>query len=401
MRKTLFLLFVALMPMAMSAQQHYTVVISLDGFRWDYPQWYDTPFFDRMAAEGTEANLIPSFPSKTFPNHYTLATGLYPDHHGIIANTFYDPVSDRTYSLGNPATKSDPSFYFGEPVWNTAERQGVRSAVFYWAGSDVKIGGMHAWKYHNYDVKPRLNFEERADSIIALLKLPEAERPRLIMAYFEEPDGNGHSSGPQSKRTRGAVEMMDSLMCQLYDGIKALPIGDDVNFIVVSDHGMTALAPDRLVNLSTVVKPEWLRMSEGNNPLNLYIKEECKDSVYQSLQHVDHIKFWYKEDIPAYLHFGTNPRVGDIVVMPDLGWLVDNKLEEWGSHGFDPQFSDMHAMMRAVGPDIEHVFLGDTQNVNIYVMICLLLNIEPAPNDGNARDIANMLKPWVQLKIQD
>ena len=399
MRKTLFLLLLVLMPVAMRAQQHYTVVVSLDGCRWDYPQWYDTPFFDRMAAEGAEANLIPSFPSKTFPNHYTLATGLYPDHHGIIANSFYDPEKDRLFSLGNPAAKTDPSFYGGEPVWNTAERQGIRSAVFYWAGSDVKIGGRYASIYHDYDTPPRLTLEERVDSIIALLSLPEAKRPRLVMAYFEEPDGNGHSSGPQSKRTRAAVERMDSMMCKLYEGIKTLPIGDEVNFIVVSDHGMTPLAPNRLVNLSNVIKPEWLRMSEGNNPLNLYVKEECKDSVFEALRHVDHIKYWYKEDIPAYLHFGSNPRVGDIVVMPDLGWLVDNKLEEWGSHGFDPQFSDMHAMMRAVGPDIEHVNLGDTNNVNVYDMICLLLGIEPAPNDGNAREIANMLKAEVQLRM--
>ena len=401
MRKNIVLIVIlTLLSLPISAQRHYTVVVSLDGFRWDYPIWYDTPFFDQMANEGVEANLIPSFPSKTGPNHYTLATGLYPDHHGIIANSFLDPKSGRRYALSDPSTSKDPYFYGGDPILNTAERQGMRTAIYYWTGSDVPVGGKHPWHYHDYDEKPHLSFEERIDGVISMLSLPENERPSLIMAYFEQPDANGHSHGPQNKHTRDAVEKIDKQMRKLYDGIMALPVGKDVNFIVLSDHGMTPLAPDRIVDLTHVIQPEWLRAAEGNNPLNLYVKQEFRNTVFEALKTVDHIKYWFKEDIPSYLHFGTNPRIGDIVVMPDLGWIVDTKLNEWGSHGFDPQFSDMHALFRAVGPDFEHVSMGDIKNVSIYNLICLLLNIEPSPNDGDIREITNMLKPYILERIR-
>lgn len=401
MRKTIIaVVILGLFPLLLHAQRHYTVVVSLDGFRWDYPIWYYTPFLDQIANQGVEGSLIPSFPSKTFPNHYTIATGLYPDHHGIIANTFYDPQSNKHFSLSDPTTKKDPYFYGGEPIWLTAERQGLRSAVFYWPGSDVRIGGKSPWHYHDYDEKPHLSFEQRIQGITDMLSLPEEERPSLIMAYFEQPDANGHSHGPQNKHTRDAVVKIDQQMGMLYNAIHALPVGDEVNLIILSDHGMTALSPDRLVDLSKVIQPEWIDAAEGNNPLNLYVKKEYKETVFQSLKHVDHIKYWYKEDMPSYLHFGTNPRIGDIVVMPDLGWLVDTKLEEWGTHGYDPQFSDMHALFRATGPDFEHVNIGDINNVSIYNLLCLLLNIEPSRNDGNLREIANMLKPNILERIK-
>ena len=400
MRKILcIVLFLVFISPTLSAQRHPTVVISLDGFRWDYPIWYDTPFFDQMANIGVEANLIPSFPSKTFPNHYTIATGLYPDHHGIIANSFYDPATGRRFALSDPNTSKDPYFYGGEPIWLTAERHGLRTAVYYWPGSDVAIAGKYPWHYCDYNAKPHLSFGQRIQGILDMLSLPGDERPALIMAYFEQPDANGHSHGPQHKHTRDAVEKIDRQMRKLYDGIRSLPIGDDVNLIILSDHGMTPLSPDRLVDLTTIIRPEWIKAYEGNNPLNLYVNEGFKEDVLQSLKSVDHIKYWSKEAIPDYLHYGTNPRIGDIVVMPDLGWLVDSRLEEWGTHGYDPQFSDMHALFRATGPDFEHINMGDISNINIYSMLCLLLGIAPAPNDGSVTEICNMLSPSIQERI--
>ena len=146
-----------------------TVVISLDGCRWDYPLWYDTPMFDFMAENGISSGLIPSFPSKTFPNHYTLATGLYPDHHGIIANSFLDTESGEVFSLSDPEQKTNPKYYGGEPIWLTAKRQGLRTAVFYWPGSDVPILGQHPDTYFNYDDKPRLSAKQRINGIIEQL----------------------------------------------------------------------------------------------------------------------------------------------------------------------------------------------------------------------------------------
>lgn len=372
--------------------ENVTVIVSLDGCRWDYPQWYDMPFMDYLASVGVESALIPSFPSKTFPNHYTLATGLYPDHHGIVANSFFDNETGERFKLSDPQTKNNPKYYGGEPIWLTAQKNDLRTAVFYWPGSDVKIQGHYPWYFLHYDAQPHLTPEDRVEGIVEMLKKDESERPNLIMAYFEQPDHNGHRYGPQSKRTREAVMQTDSLMHTLYTRIRALPIGQHVNFIVVSDHGMTQMAQERLINLKTILKPEWYKAIEGNVPTNIYAHEGYTDSICGRLKQVDHIRFWKKEQTPGYLHYGTNNRIGEIVVLPDMGWECDTFLGEWGSHGFDPEINDMHAIFRAVGPDFEHVRLPHFRNVNIYPLLCHLLDIEPSSNDGALEEIMQMLK---------
>ncbi len=392
------LFITALLPclfMAMHAQneKHYTVVVSLDGCRWDYPQWYDTPFFDWMASEGVESGLIPSFPSKTFPNHYTIATGLYPDHHGIIANTFRCRADGKQFSLGNADTKFNPRFYGGEPIWITAQKQNLHTAVFYWPGSDVKVKGMYPDRYYLYDQKPQLTFDERIDGIIEELSKPDDSRPSLIMAYFEQPDFFGHLHGPQSKKTRHAVTEMDSLMHCLYNRILCLPIGKQVNFIVLSDHGMTLTEPIRQVPVMKYLKKEWIFSVEGDVPSNIYVKEKCCDSVYNALKNVDHVKVWKRGDIPEYLHYGSNENVGDIVVLPDLGWLfTDSPVTTGGVHGYDHEYGDMQAMFRAVGPDFRHIKRPHFRNVNIYPLLCHLLRIAQRANDGNLEEIGDVLK---------
>ena len=160
MIRRLILLFVMFLSLtAKAGDDVYNVVISMDGFRWDYPLWYDTPFLDEVAQKGVSSSLIPSFPTKTFPNHYTLATGLYPDHHGIVANSFMDPETGKVFSLSNPETSGDPRYYGGEPIWLTAQKNGLHTAVFYWPGSDVPVQGKYPEIYHNYNDKPQLTFE--------------------------------------------------------------------------------------------------------------------------------------------------------------------------------------------------------------------------------------------------
>lgn len=384
------LLLMAILP---AAARHYTVVVSLDGFRWDYPQWYDTPFIDFMAEKGVSSGLIPSYPSKTFPNHYTLATGLYPDHHGIIANEFYDPTTREHFSLGKPEQKTNPAFYGGEPIWNTARKQGKRVSVFYWPGSDVKINGRYPDKYLVYDRKPRLTMAERLNGVVEELKRPEMQRPDLIMAYLEQPDHHGHTYGPQSKETRHAVKTADSLLQRLWQGIRSLPHADDVNLVVVSDHGMTWVAKEHAVSIGHLLKPEWVTLLSGNIPCNIYVKDGFQDSVYAALKDVDHISVWRKQDIPAYLHFGSNSHVGDVVVNPDLGYVVyEGKITAGGTHGYDPTLQDMHAVFRAIGPDFRNIEVPHFKNVNIYPLLCRLLGIIPAPNDGHIGHIETILK---------
>ncbi len=389
---TLILTITALLS-ACAKNDQVTVIISLDGFRWDYTQWYDTPFLDRMAEEGVEAALIPSYPSKTFPNHYTLATGLYPDHHGIIGNKFINRATGKKFSLSNREVKHDARYYGGEPIWLTAQRQGLRTAVFYWPGSDVAVQGKYPDKYFNYDQEPRLTFGQRIDGILKQLRRPEAKRPQLIMAYFEQPDHNGHVYGPQAKQTRIAVMEIDKLISNLYERIQKLPISDNVNFIVVSDHGMTLTMPEKHIDARQYLKKEWYYDIEGDAPANIYVREGCADSICQALQGVDHIRVWHRTEVPYYLHYGTNENVGDVVIDTELGWLFsDKKAEYGGTHGYDPSYNDMHALFRAVGPAFKHISLPHFPNVDVYPLLCHLLGIEPAPNDGSLNIVKRMLR---------
>lgn len=389
---TLILTITALLS-ACAKNDQVTVIISLDGFRWDYTQWYDTPFLDRMAEEGVEAALIPSYPSKTFPNHYTLATGLYPDHHGIIGNKFINRATGKKFSLSNREVKHDAHYYGGEPIWLTAQRQGLRTAVFYWPGSDVAVQGKYPDKYFNYDQEPRLTFGQRIDGILKQLRRPEAKRPQLIMAYFEQPDHNGHVYGPQAKQTRIAVMEIDKLISNLYERIQKLPISDKVNFIVVSDHGMTLTMPEKHIDARQYLKKEWYYDIEGDAPANVYAREGCADSICQALQGVDHIRVWHRSEVPYYLHYGTNENVGDVVIDTELGWLFsDKKAEYGGTHGYDPSYNDMHALFRAVGPAFKHISLPHFPNVDVYPLLCHLLGIEPAPNDGSLNIVKRMLR---------
>ena len=389
---TLILTITALLS-ACAKNDQVTVIISLDGFRWDYTQWYDTPFLDRMAEEGVEAALIPSYPSKTFPNHYTLATGLYPDHHGIIGNKFINRATGKKFSLSNREVKHDARYYGGEPIWLTAQRQGLRTAVFYWPGSDVAVQGKYPDKYFNYDQEPRLTFGQRIDGILKQLRRPEAKRPQLIMAYFEQPDHNGHVYGPQAKQTRIAVMEIDKLISNLYERIQKLPISDNVNFIVVSDHGMTLTMPEKHIDARQYLKKEWYYDIEGDAPANVYAREGCADSICQALQGVDHIRVWHRTEVPYYLHYGTNENVGDVVIDTELGWLFsDKKAEYGGTHGYDPSYNDMHALFRAVGPAFKHINLPHFPNVDVYPLLCHLLGIEPAPNDGSLNIVKRMLR---------
>lgn len=368
---------------AMAAQAQTTILISCDGFRWDYPSFYDTPFLDAMENQGATGELVPSFPSKTFPNHYTLATGLRPEHHGIIANTFKNRKTGEQFSLGNPKTKFDPQYYKGEPLWLTAKRQGKSTAVFYWPGSDVAVQGKYPDVWHAYDEKPHMTFAQRADSIMAYLTMADA--PDLIMAYFEEPDAHGHSHGPQAKETQRATEMTDSLLGALWGRITKAKLAGKVNLVVVSDHGMTWFTPSRQIRPSQYLKKEWYDTIEGSLPTNIYASQTWQqDSITNALRNVAHLKAWRKADIPSWLHYQDDENIGDVLVLPDEGFLfTDDSCSSGGVHGYDPAYSDMHAIFRACGPGIKRgAQLGQFSNTAIYPLVCHLLGIRPAENDG-------------------
>ena len=397
-RFLLSLLVLAVLPWQAWAagRDTYTVIVSLDGLRWDYLDTYDVPFMQQLAREGVKAVMQPSFPSKTFPNHYTLATGLVPDHHGIITNTFWDREKGVEFSLGNKVTRADGRYYGGDPVWLTAKHQGVKTATVFWVGSDVTINGEHPTYWRDYQTE-QLDFEGRVDEVLRLLKLPEQDRPHLVMAYFEEPDRSGHNYGPMHRLTRRAMEDLDLLLSKMWARIQLLPIASQVNLIITGDHGMASVDPKRFVDIDDMLPKRWYERFCNDYPTLIYASApQYVDSIYNALQGVDHIRAWKRGELPAYLNYGTNPNMGDVVVLPDVGWLFADKpsKKQRGSHGFDHTAADMQVGFRAIGPDFKVGYEKPDRfrNVCVYPLLCYLLGVTPSPNDGSLDEVRDMLR---------
>jgi alkaline phosphatase D len=374
----------------------YVVMLSMDGFRWDYPDKCHTPNLDRIAETGVKAvSLQPAFPTKTFPNHYTMATGLYPDHHGIVQNEFFDPETGRIFRIGDREAVGDSFFYGGEPIWVTAEKNGIISASFFWVGSEAPVKGIQPtyWKKYDNDFP----YTRRIDSVIYWLSLPEAQRPRLITWYFDEPDGIGHDEGPASKKTFAKVEYLDSLLGIFLHKASALPFYDEINFIVTSDHGMGPVYEDRTVFLKEYLRTEWFNQIQGYTPNYLfYVKDGFEYEAWEALKSIPHVRAWKHGEVPENLHYGTNPRTGDFILVADSAWHVthrDHAPSSGGAHGFIPSNKDMHAIFYATGPAFKTGYLHPTfENVNLYTLICHILKIQPAENDGNFDAVKGMLK---------
>lgn len=366
----------------------YTVVVSMDAFRWDYPYVCETPQMNAIADKGVRCVMEPSYPASTFPNHYTIATGLVPDHHGIVNNTFWNPDTQRLFSMGDSVTRFNPSYFLGEPIWVTAERQQVKTASIYWVGSDVAIRNTYPTYCRFWNEKPRrLNFTERVDEVVRLLSLPKKERPLLTMLYFEEPDETSHHYGPLAKETKAVVHRLDSLTGQLYSRLKALPYGDRINLILTADHGMTDISDERFICWDDYLKPSWYEHIVGACPTNIHAKPGCEDSIMAALSGVEHIQVWRHGEMPAELNYGTSNRTGDIIVVPDLGWQFSDKPRGIpGAHGYSPKDRDMQVSFVAVGPSFkEGMKTKDCmfRNVDIYPMLAHLLRIHPAATDGS------------------
>lgn len=364
----------------------YTVVVSLDAFRWDYPDMYETPNLDRIATDGLRTVMTPSYPASTFPNHYTIATGMVPDHNGIVNSQFWTPEKQRVFAMGDSATRYNPDYYLGEPIWVTAGNHGIKSASVYWVGSDVAVKGKLPTYYHPWNDEPRLTFEERVTRTLELLQMPEQDRPRLVMTYFDEPDGVGHRYGPRSAETGAMVHHLDSLMGLLYDGIKALPYGNKVNLVITADHGMTDISDERFVNWKDYIKEEWYEQAVSFNPVNIFVKEGYQDSVLNALKGVEHIYVWTHGNVPDSLNYGNSDRTGDVIIAPEIGWQCSDKPRGLkGQHGYAPQLQDMRVIFYAIGPSFNKcgtVLRPMLRNIDIYPTLARILGIEPSPNDG-------------------
>lgn len=372
----------------------YVLVVSFDGFRWDYSELYETPNFDDMALQGVKADhLISSFPTSTFPNHYTLATGLYPDHHGIINNSFYAPELGGIYRIGDTDMVTNPDAYFGEPIWVTAEKQGVKAASYFWVGSEADIMGISPsyWYSYNGDI-PYLS---RVDQVIKWLKMPLSERPGLVLLYFDEPDGIAHKYGPEHQETGKVVNYVDSVLGYLRSEIASLEYGELVNLIVLADHGMAPFSSDKYVNLWEHIKEQWTIGVVGGNPVYLIQPEEgCADSITNALNSVEGLSAWQKADIPERLHYGTSVRFPGILVLADSLWSIGTRTDPHGytgAHGYDNAFTDMNAIFYAEGPAFkENYSAAPFSNVEVYGIITEILGLDPAATDGNLENVADI-----------
>lgn len=372
-------------------KRNLTIVVSLDAFRWDYPTIYNTPWLDSIAANGVAATMVPSYPSSTIPNHFTLATGLVPDHHGIVNSQFWAPEKGELFSMGDSATRYNPYYFGGEPIWVTAKKQGVKSASIYWVGSDVAIQGLYPDYYLRWDNEPRLTYPQRVDEALRIAKLPESERPSLLMVYFDEPDWTTHHYGPIAQESEAVIEELDSLMGILYRGLKELDYG--VNLIVTSDHGMTEISDEKFISIEQSVNPNWVERIVSTNPTTIFCKEGCRDSLFNQLSKVKHISVWRKEEVPAHLNYGTSNHLGDLIVAPDLGWQFATTPRGLnGAHGYDINEPDMQIIFRACGPDFKRGYTlpHSFSNVDLYSILAELLKIEPAKTDGSLEKVQEL-----------
>jgi predicted AlkP superfamily pyrophosphatase or phosphodiesterase len=373
--------------------KNYVLLVSLDGFRWDYSKIYKTPNLNKLAHDGVKADrMYSSFPTVTFPNHYSIATGLYPDHHGLINNSFPADDLGLFYRMGDRTAVENPSFYGGEPVWVTAEKQGTRSASFFWVGSEAK----HPYYWKKYDES--VTYGARIDTVIKWLSYPPDKRPELVTLYFDEPDATGHKCGPVSSQTGKVVEKLDSLIGVLRTKLSILPEARKINLIILSDHGMSATSAERYINIKSLVPERMIASISGGNPVYLINPVQGKkDSVLYLLNRSKGLKAWNKSQLPPKWHYGTNPRIPEVVVVADSSWSIGTKPDgsslRGGAHGYDNYNSDMFAIFYAAGPSFKKNYkFRELNNVDIYNLICKILDITPAKNDGDPEHITGMLR---------
>lgn len=397
MRAAILLTGILFLPTVSFAQpKPYVLLVSFDGFRYDYVERFKPSFFATFIAEGSQAkSLIPCYPSKTFPNHYTLVTGLYPAHHGLVDNDFYDTRKREHYQIRNRKVMADADYYGGTPLWQLASKHGIKSASCFWVGSETATG--HPDYYLKYDAT--LSNTDRIDQVLTWLSLPEQDRPHFITVYFSLTDDIGHQYGPESDTMRSAVLEADKILERLVNGIdkKRLP----VNIIVVSDHGMKAIAQ---ADSSYVLVPEVLAGTDttglvyanAGSQVHLYQPDAVRrDKLYADLkQRETTYRVLLQSELPAHWQY-RSPRIGDILLVAKSGYYFLDRdrsqlkkvLKPWGwagVHGYDAsEGMAMHGIFYGRGPNIRPGYtLESFENIHIYPLIARILDLPIPVIDG-------------------
>ncbi len=381
----------------------YLILVSIDGFRWDYMDLYSTPNLDQIATTGVRAErLLPVFPTLTFPNHYSIATGLYPANHGLVGNEFPDRARNKWYALHDRKAVEDRWFYQGEPIWVTAETQGMVAASFFFVGTEAPIQGVYPshWRRFDHDIAG----EERVDEILSLLAMPERSRPHLYTLYFEDVDDYTHWFGPGSPESIEAIERVDGYLGRLMRGVQSLPHGNQVNVIVVSDHGQGKYRKDQpAFILSEHVDLAGITSIEGGCYLFLHFDQDDPERARDIVSTVNnswrHGTAYLPSETPKQWHIDDNPRYPEVLLMPDAGFAVLSSPEKAGKvnpgdHGWIPEMQEMHGFFIAAGPNIKPgISLGPINNIDIYPFMTAILGLRnPEKIDGDGNSLARVLK---------
>ncbi|WP_160135993.1 alkaline phosphatase family protein [Chryseobacterium sp. c4a] len=381
----------------------YVIMISTDGFRYDYAKKYNAENLLKLSNSGVRAEaMIPSYPSITFPNHWSLITGLYPAHHGLIDNFFYDYKRKETYAMSNKKNAEDGSWYGGTPLWGLAEKQGVVSASLMWVGSASDAGGMRPTYYYPYHEK--FTPSEKVEKVINWLKLPEDKRPHFISLYFPEVDGSGHHFGPDTKETEAAVHLIDQAIGDLVQKVNNLGL-KNVNFVFVSDHGMIKVDGGTPLEIPALLfDKNRFDFYNSQTLLRVFVKnpDEVK-TVYKKLKahQTDDYEVYLDKKLPKYLHFATRDdqynRIGQILLLPKAPkiFLEKGKKTSVGKHGYNPRVvPEMKATFYAWGPEFKNnMEIGEFANINVYPLVAEVLGLKiDQPIDGKIKVLGKILK---------
>jgi predicted AlkP superfamily pyrophosphatase or phosphodiesterase len=369
------------------------VLVSLDGFRWDYLEKFkaQTPHLNQLATEGVRMErLIPAFPTLTFPNHYTIVTGLWPAHHGIVNNRMYDPEFKTNFNISKNPGPTQGRWWGGEPIWVTAIRQGRLADCMFWPGSEAEIEGVRPTEWKDYDDK--VTPDACVATGLSWLALTN-HRPSLVTLYFHAVDTASHHYGVESPQVAQAVPQMDEAVGRLMDGIHRLQLEKIVNVIIVSDHGMTDLSTNRVIKLEDYVDLAAVQVDATGAVAGLRPLDGNVDALYTKFAGKEnHFHVYRPETMPARYHYTGNPRIPPVLLVADEGWLINRgaldpaRPFENATHGFDPAVTNMDAIFIATGSAFRHgVTIAPEENVNIYNLLCATLGLTPAPNDGDDR----------------
>lgn len=380
------------------------ILISLDGFRYDYLDKYKPATLNKLARSGVRAKwMIPSFPTKTFPNHYTVATGLYPEHHGIVENNIFD--FGTVFRLSNRKEVQNGRWWLGEPIWSTAEKQGQRAAAFFFPGTEAEIAGARPGIWRTYN--GRVPNEMRVDKVLEWFDLPAATRPTMMTLYFSDVDDAGHEFGPDAEETKYAVLNVDRYIERLVAGLKARKIDEKVNLVITSDHGMATVDLRNTTFLDDYFDFELTdKILWTNEIVQIFPKPEKTQEIYQKIKNLEHTTCWLKGELPARLHYNSGTRVAPIVCLSDEGWITTSRerYQDWiedvdditrprGAHGYDNALQSMQAIFIGHGAAfVTGKTVEPFENIQVYNLMCNILGLKPAENDGDFEKVRHLLK---------